>query len=513
MASHTLLRPRFLRSGNPEVVAGVDLGSNSFHLMVARAEDDGRIHVLDRLRDPVRLAAGLDAQGVLSREAAERGVAALERFGERLRDMPSRAVRAVGTNTLRKARNGAEVEEAFSEALGHPVEVISGREEARLIYGGVTHMTPEIGGRLLVLDIGGGSTECIIGQGYEPLVLDSLYMGCVETTQRFFGDGKLTSDAFRQARLAAGLELASIVARYQEIGWDRVLGSSGTILAVCEVLREQGWADGTITAGALEKLEGLLVDTRRTAKLDLAGLEADRAPVFAGGVAILSAAFRFLGIEEMAPAGGALREGLIYELLGRVSAGDPRDRTIDSLAVRYKVDRSHAERVAETATELFTQANVQWEHDAETGLRLLRQAAAVHEIGLSIAFAGFQKHGAYILAHADMPGFSLDEQQMLARIVGAHRRKLSKPLFEALPRDRRLLALHLTLLLRLAVRLHHSRSSEALPELHLRAQKSKLLLETPAGWLDARPLTQADLEEEADLLDRAGLSLELVEGK
>jgi len=512
LASRTQPRPRFPRSTNSEVVAGVDLGSNSFHLIVARAEDDGRIHVLDRLRDPVRLAAGLDAQGLLTSDATARGVTALERFGERLRDMSSRDVRAVGTNTLRKARNGAAVEETFSEALGHPVEIISGHEEARLIYDGVTHVTPEIEGRLLVVDIGGGSTECIIGRGYEPLALDSLYMGCVEATQRFFGDGKVTRDAFHKARLAAGLELASIVARYREIGWDRVLGSSGTILAVSEVLRQQGWASGTITADTLEKLEDLLVAGPSTSKLELAGLEPDRAPVFAGGVAILSAAFLFLEIEEMTPASGALREGLIYELLGRVTAGDPRDRTIDSLASRYKVDRAHTERVAETVAALFSQANEYWKHDTETGLRLLRHAAAVHEIGLSISYAGFHKHGAYILEHADISGFSVDEQQILAAIVGAHRRKFSLPSFDVLPRDRRQLALHLTLLLRLAVRLHRSRTSEALPELRLRARKSQMLLDLPANWLEAHPLTRADLEEEAEILGRAGVTLALVEG-
>lgn len=511
MASRTLPRPDFIPSASSEVVAGVDLGSNSFHLMVARAEDDGRIHVLDRLRDPVRLAAGLDAQGLITADATARGVTALERFGERLRDMPSRSVRAVGTNTLRKARNGTEVEEAFTEALGHPVEIISGREEARLIYGGVTHVTPPIEGRLLVLDIGGGSTECIIGRGYEPLALDSLYMGCVETTQRFFGDGKATKGAFRKARLAAGLELASIVHRYRKIGWDRVLGSSGTILAVGEVLRQRGWSSGTITTGALGKLEDLLIAGPNASKLVLDGLEPDRAPVFAGGVAILSAAFRFLEIEEMTPANGALREGLVYELLGRVSAGDPRNRTIENLASRYKVDRDHAERVAETAAALFSQANKSWKHDDETGQRLLRHAALVHEIGLSIAYAGFQKHGAYILEHADLPGFSLDEQQILATIVGAHRRKLSNLSFESLPRDRRQLALDLTLLLRIAVRLHHSRTSEALPDMHLRARKSQLTLELPAQWLEDRPLTRADLEEETEILGRAGVTFKLAE--
>jgi len=509
LASRILPLPSFLRADRPEIVAGVDLGSNSFHLMVARSEDDGRIHVLDRLRDPVRLAAGIDARGYLSDDAVARGTTALERFGERLRDMPSRAVRAVATNTLRKARNGAAVEAAFSEALGHPVEIISGREEARVIYAGVTHVTPEIQERLLVLDIGGGSTECILGRGYEPLELDSLYMGCVEATARFFGEGRLSREAFERARLAAGLELASIVQRYRRIGWDRVLGSSGTILAVSEVLRQQKWSPGNITAKALAKLEAKLVETSRISKLELAGLDPDRAAVFPGGVAILSAAFQFLEIDEMVPATGALREGLVYELLGRATVGDPRDRTVDNLAARYKVDREHAQRVSDTAAVLFSQANKHWKHETETAQRLLSQAAALHEIGLSIAFAGFHKHGAYILAHADMPGFSVDEQQLLAAIVGAHRRKFSKAAFGDLAGDRRRLAIHLTLVLRLAVRLHHSRTSEALPEVGLEARKAHLRIEVPAAWLTERALTRADFEEEVRLLEREGIHLEL----
>ena len=231
--------------------------------------------------------------------------------------------------------------------------------------------------------------------------------------------------------------------------------------------------------------------------------------MFPGGVAILSAAFRFLAIEEMTPAAGALREGLIYELLDRVTASDPRDRTVDSLASRYKVDRAHAQRVSDTASALFSQANGQWKHAPETAHRLLCQSASLHEIGLSIAYAGFHKHGAYIIGHGDMPGFSLDEQQILAAIVGGHRRKFSKAAFDGLTGARRRLAIHLTLLLRLAVRLHHSRTNEALPELRLEARKAHLRIEVPTAWLEDRPLTRADFEEEAGILQREGITLEL----
>ncbi len=495
-------------SDRNEVVAGVDLGSNSFHLLVARAEEDGRVHVLDRLREPVRLAAGFDERTELTPKVVRRAVAALERFGERLRDMPDSAVRAVGTNTLRRARNAAGVEDLLSEALGHPVEIISGREEARLIYQGVARGTPGLEGRLLVLDIGGGSTECIIGKGLEPLVLDRLYMGCVGYTLRFFPEGRLSRDAFRRAKLAAGLELSSIREKYREVGWDRAIGSSGTILAVHAVLRANGWSEGPITGAALEQLERTLVQQKRIEQLALAGLEAERAAVFPGGVAILGAAFEQLGIAALETSTGALREGLVHELLGRVAYGDPRDRTIETVASRYKVDLAQASRVERTASSLFEQANDYWEHDPAQGRRFLRWASLVHEIGLSIAYSGYQKHGAYILEHAEMPGFSIDDQAMLAAVVGAHRRRISRRDFDELHGDRRKLARHLTVLFRIAVRLHHSRSEEPLPEIRLKARKARFRLGFPEGWLDARPLTRADLEEEAGYLGRLGIDLE-----
>lgn len=504
-----ILQSRRRDTALPREVAGVDLGSNSFHLVVARAEEDGRVHVLDRLRDPVRLAAGLSPDGVLSEEAVARGFEALQRFGERLRDMPSNAIRAVGTNTLRRARNGAAVEQAFGDALGHPIEIISGPEEARLIYSGVSHTSPDVDGRLLVLDIGGGSTECVIGAGFEPILVDSLYMGCVGYTERFFRGGKLNRRNFEQAQVAAGLELTSLVARYRELGWDAAVGSSGTINAVHEVLRANGWSEDGITREALERLIEALCACKRIANIELSGLDADRAAVFPGGVAILAETLELLEIDAMQPASGALREGLVYGLLGRVTEGDPRDATVERLQRRYKVDRAHAMRVATTAEALFESANEGWRHDDELAGRVLAYACALHEIGLSLAYAGHQKHGAYLLRHMDMAGFTVDEQTMLATIVGAHRRKLSRTPFEALPERVRELALHVTLALRLAVRLRQTRSSAELPELTLRAKGEALTLELPPGWLASRPLTRADLEKEVEQVARVGMRLEL----
>ena len=490
------------------MVAGVDLGSNSFHMVVARAEADGRVHILDRLRDPVRLAAGLTRDRMLTHRAVRRALESLERFGERLRGMPRRAVRAVGTNTLRQAHNGEEFLQHATKALGHPVEIIAGREEARLIYLGVAHMSSDTAGRHFVIDIGGGSTECIIGERFEPISLHSLYMGCVGYTTNFFANGKLSRANFERAQVAAGLEIASLRESFRELGWTRASGSSGTILAVSEVLRVNGWSHGEIHLDALRRLVQAIQECETLDELSLPGLEEDRAEVFPGGVAILVAAFEQLGIEVLEPSSGALREGIVYELLDRPTHEDPRNRSVATVAARYKVDVAQAQRVEETALAFFERVQVAWKLDAELGRQVLEWAARVHEIGLGIAYSGYQKHSAYILEHGDMPGFSREVQALLAAVVGAHRRKLSRALFERVAgRERRDLALRLALLLRLAVRLHHSRSRERLPQVTLRAGRDALTLVFPRGWLEARPLTRADLEEEAELFAGVGFRL------
>ena len=477
-------------------------------MVVARAEADGRVHILDRLRDPVRLAAGLTRERMLTHRAVHRALESLERFGERLRGMPRSAVRAVGTNTLRQARNAEDFLVPAARALGHPIEIIAGREEARLIYLGVAHMSSDTEGRHFVIDIGGGSTECIIGERFEPISLHSLYMGCVGYTAQFFADGRLSRENFQRAQLAAALELASLRESFRELGWSRSSGSSGTILAVSEVLRASEWTHGEIQLDALHKLVDAIVECGKLDELSLPGLEEDRAQVFPGGVAILVAAFEQLGLERLEPSTGALREGIVYELLGRPTHEDPRDRSVATVAARYKVDAAQAQRVEQTALALFEQAREAWKLDAETGLLVLEWAARVHEIGLSIAYSGYHKHSAYILEHGDMPGFSRELQALLAAVVHAHRRKLSRDLFEGVAgRERRELALRLALLLRLAVRLHHSRSREPLPELKVEAGPNSLALLFPRGWLEARPLTRADLEEEAELFAGVGFRL------
>jgi exopolyphosphatase/guanosine-5'-triphosphate,3'-diphosphate pyrophosphatase len=295
---------------------------------------------------------------------------------------------------------------------------------------------------------------------------------------------------------------------FRELGWSRASGSSGTILAVSDVLRANGWGRGEIHREGLEQLVEAMREAGRLSELSLPGLEEERAAVFPGGVAILIAAFDQLGLERLEPSDGALREGILYELIDRPTHEDPRERTIAGLAARYKADPAQAQRVEATALALFERVCDAWRLEREPACQLLGWAARVHEIGLSIAYAGHHKHGAYVLEHADMPGFSREAQALLAAVVGAQRRKLSPQQFERVPgRERRELALRLAILLRLAVRLHHSRSREKLPPLRVRASPATLTLVFPRGWLEARPLTRADLDEESEQLAAVGFRL------
>ncbi len=490
----------------PDTVAAVDLGSNSFHLIVARPVG-GEIHVIDRLRERVALAEGLDERKRLTREARQRALSCLELFGQRLRHMPHGSVRAVGTNTLRQARNGRAFLGQAEQRLGHPVEVISGREEARLVYLGVSHTIEVQEGRRLVVDIGGGSTECIIGEGFEPLEADSLYMGCVSFSRRFFPDGVISSDAMDAAQLAASLEVQSIAQRFKRVGWTGVAGSSGTIRAVESILRAQGLSDDGITEKGLRKLRKAMIAVGHADKLAFDGMPSDRAPVLAGGVAIVLALFEMLGIERMATSSGALREGLLYDLLGRMQQKDVRERTIRLFSARHHVDMDQAERVAATALRMLAQVAESWDLEGATHQKLLGWAARLHEVGISVSHSGYHKHGAYLLEHSDMPGFSREEQVKLAALVLCHRRKLRKSVFGALPEGDALPTLRLCLLLRLAVRLDRGRSEESVPEVRLEARKKALELTFPAGWLEAHPLTVADLGEEAATLEAAGYRL------
>ncbi len=489
-----------------ETAAAVDLGSNSFHMIIAEVQGE-RLKVVDKLREMVRLAGGLDERSRLTDEVMVRAMDCLRRFGQRLRGLPAGCVRAVGTNTLRRARNSAVFLARAQEALGHPIDVISGHEEARLIYLGVAHALEDDGKRRLVLDIGGGSTEIIIGRHFEPQHMESLHMGCVSMSQRFFPDGVITETAMRRARLAAMQELETVGTTYRRLGWDSEIGASGTILTVQEIVREAGWSKNTITAAALQKLIAAMIEAGSIHKLKLKGLSEERAPVFTGGAAILSAAFEAMSIESMTVADGALREGLIHDLVGRLHQHDVRENTVAEVGARYQIDEAQARRVRKMALMFFDQIAPLWRLEGEEYRRLLAWAAWLHEIGLSVSHSQYQKHGGYLLTHLDMPGFSRGEQGRLAFMVRAHRRKF--PLAELQGLDERQVRdlKRLCAVLRLAVVLQRSRTDAAPPRLELAAEDETLKLRFPEGWLEDHPLTLADLEQESEYLRAAEIKL------
>jgi len=490
----------------PDVLAAVDLGSNSFHMVVARYAH-GQLLIIDRLREMVRLAAGLDSQGRLSRESVGHALQCLERFGQRLRDMKAERVRVVGTNTLRKARRKSAFLERAREALGHPIEIISGVEEARLIYLGVSHTTPSEDGRRLVVDIGGGSTELIIGEGLEARRLESLYMGCVSVSAAHFGDGAVTEKRMKRARTRVQLEIEPVMSRFGRAEWETALGASGTMRAAADVLAAHGAGRGGIDRAGAEWLLEECLRAGEVGRLRLPGLAPERQAIMPGGIAIIVELFDMLGIETMRVADGALREGLLYDLVGRLTDEDARARSVRALEARFHVDASQAARVESSALGFLAQVREAWKLDEPLAELALGWAARLHEVGLDIAHSHYHKHGAYLLQHADLPGFPREEQQLLAAVVGSHRRKLNLDQLEDLLPPWHVKAEYLIVLLRLAVLLHRARTPRALPEIALKARARSLEVSFPEGWLADHPLTAADLEQESAYMQAAGFRL------
>jgi exopolyphosphatase/guanosine-5'-triphosphate,3'-diphosphate pyrophosphatase len=474
-----------------DLIAAIDLGSNSFRLQVGRIVND-QIYPLDGLKDAVRLAAGLSPAKILDQAAQDRGIAALRRFHERLQDFAPETVRAVATNTLRVAKNAPEFLVRAEAALGFPIEVIAGREEARLIYVGVAHTLPDPHRQQLIVDIGGGSTEFIIGKSFEPLQLESRYMGCVGYSLRFFPDGRIDKRSLKEAELAARRELQTIVQAYRDAGWEEAVGSSGTAKALAEILEQNGFSRAGITHEGLERFRSVLLRAGRVDALDLAGLKGDRLPVILGGFAIMSAVFKEFGLERMLFSEGALRLGVLYDLLGRYHHHDLRDATVNAFVRRYGVDLRQAEQVADTACHLLAQLDPAFADAEHPDRRFLRWAALLHEIGISVAHSSYHKHSAYIVANADMPGFSRMDQGRLARLVLAHRGKLERVAsIDPASADWLLIAC-----LRLAVVIHRARDKRGIPPITLRHEGRGFSVNTTAGWLQKRPLTAASLEEE-----------------
>ena len=490
-----------------EPLAAVDLGSNSFHMIVARFADDG-LQVIDRLRDTVRMAAGLTGDGQLTAEVRERTLTCLSRFGQRLRGIKRNRIRAVATNSVRQLRNPRAWLMTAETALGAPIEVVSGREEARLIYLGVAHGLNDPRQRQLVIDVGGGSTELIIGQGFDTLETESLQLGCVATTQRHFADGRITRKRWQDVQLRLPIEFAPIVTAYKQRGWKRVIGSSGTIKSISAILTAFGGREREITRAGLVDLIDRLIGVGNINRARLPGLSEDRRPVFLGGLAALWACFEALDLQVLRVSDYAMREGLLYDALGRFHQQDPRERSIRALAKRYSVDQAQALRVQQSAIKLFDQVAESWRLGDETRETLF-YATLVHEIGLAISHTQHHKHGAYIIENSDLPGFSRREQEAVAALVRGHRRGIPENNFEHVS-ARDLESLRRTLaLFRLAAVLHRTRAEEALPALTLEAAGRELRLSFPRGWLTLHPLTWADLRQEKDFLEAIGIQLRL----
>ncbi|MEO6421827.1 MAG: exopolyphosphatase [Candidatus Nitrotoga sp.] len=474
-----------------DTIAAVDLGSNSFRLQIARVVED-QIYPLDVLKETVRLAAGLTQDNFLDDESQLRALACLKRFGERLRGLPSHAVRVVGTNTFRLAKNASAFLEKAEEALGFSIEVIAGREEARLIYLGVAHCMPPSQNHRLVIDIGGGSTECVIGEGLESLRMESLYMGCVSYSKRFFGDGKITKAAMQQAELAARMELQSIRFEFSDGNWQEAIGSSGTARALADLLKQNDWSNEGITAEGLAKLRSMLLKAGECKRLDTLGLKADRIPVLPGGFAIMSAVFTELNIQHMSVAGAALKEGVLYDLLGRLHHQDMRDVTVSQFMRRYHIDPLQAKRVEDLSLSFFKQVAQGPDVDVDTAQQQLQWVARLHEIGVSIAHSGSHKHAAYILENADMPGFSKMEQFQLGLQVRAQRGSLSKvPKLSGMIQDWTAI-----LALRLAVLFCRSRTDVTLPKMQLKRSGNEYRIKLDKKWIEQNPLTESALQAE-----------------
>jgi exopolyphosphatase / guanosine-5'-triphosphate,3'-diphosphate pyrophosphatase len=490
-----------------ESIAAIDLGSNSFHMVVAKVVL-GQLRIIDRLRETVRLAEGLDGQGGLSDAARQRAVECLSRFGERIRDLPQHRVRAIATNTVRALREPRAFLAAAEASLGHPIEVVSGREEARLIYHGVAHaQPPKPMQRRLVIDIGGGSTECIIGSGFDTIERESLQVGCVASTRRFFPNGKLSKKRWKEALAEIEAEFQQFAGLYRTLGWQEAIGSSGTNKAIGDICAAMKLTKGAVTDEALPVVRDRLLSAERIELIDLPDLSEDRRPIIAGGILVLEAAFETLGLKRMMVSKAAMREGVLYDMIGRGRGEDPREASVDALMQRYGIDRAQAARVEATAMRLFDQVADRWDLGGDERLMLI-WAARLHELGLAIAHSQYHVHGAYVIEHSDIAGFTRQEQLFLAALVRNHRRNVSNKSLEALP-DRLLAGAKRTAtLLRIAVLLHRSHEAESLPDIGLHVVGNALGMAVPRSWLDARPLLRTDLGHEPEGI--ASLGVELV---
>lgn len=488
-----------------DTYAAVDLGSNSFHLLIARREH-GELRVLDRIKEMVRLGAGLDREGRLDEETQQRALACLARFGQRLRGIPAANMRAVGTQTFRRLKNANAFLMIAETGLGCSIDIIAGREEARLIYLGVSQGVSGHEQRRLVIDIGGGSTELVIGQGLEPIEMESVQYGCISVTRRFFPDGRITARRWRKAVDCVMADLQELRTRYLQLGWETAIGSSGTVLAITEICRSMRWVERDVDATAVARLRDRLLSFGSVEDVALPGLSEERHAVLAGGLVVLAACFNVFELTMLAASPFALREGVLHELLGRLENRDPRENTINAFRVRYGVDPAQVDRVRRVALEAFRQTGASAALKPVHG-QLLGWAAELHEAGLSVSHSHYQEHSGYLVDNSDMAGFTKQEQLFLGALVRYHRRPVPRDYARMLP-SRLHEALRLTMLcLRLACILSRSRDDRAIPEFTLRADDANVTLKLPPEWRKSHPLTMTDLHQETAQLRALGLHL------
>lgn len=485
-----------------EIYAAVDLGSNSFHMIVAEIINN-QLHVIDRHKDMVRLANGLDDKGMLSQVKMDEAISSLEKIGQRIAHIPKPHLRVVGTNTLRKAKNADEFMVRASVALGKPIDIISGREEARILYLGVSHSLPSNQGKRLVIDIGGGSTELIVGEEFTPILRESLHMGCVSYTKRFFADGQISKRNFNKAVRSAQRQLLPIISKYKAKGWNKVIGASGSMRATAKVLLENNFARYGIEKQGLEYLIQHCFELENIDNLEkLVGLSSRRQGVFLGGLAIIKALFDSLDIQLLETSSGALREGIVYDLSGRLHHNDIRQRSIDKLVKQFEIDTAHSKRVKKTIKQLIQFSNIEL---SQSQLNLLDWAAQLHELGLNISHSHFEKHAAYILSHADMPGFSTQEQLKLSVIVALLRRKITKEWLQKLSQKQQHKLLPLIVIFRAATLLNRPKVDEVIALEFITINDKSIEIKFQKEWLDNHPLTYEDLQSEAKYLKVLGI--------
>lgn len=488
----------------PEMIAAVDLGSNSFHLIVARVDEHGNFSMVDSMKEMVRLRGGLDERNNMDEEVAQRALDCLQRFGDRIRHLDKKAVRAAGTNTLRTMKKSTAFLKKANKALGHRIEIIPGREEARLVYLGVSHTLSDDSVKQLVIDIGGGSTEFIIGKRFEPLKLESLNFGSVSATKRFFYNGDLGMDKWQTANTVLRLEIMPIQRAFNAKNWTNAIGSSGTIKATRAIVQELGLEKFGISLKALYAIRDRLIECKNIDSIELPGLKEERLPVYAGGLAVIIAVFESLKIDVMTVSDGALREGLLYDMLGRINHEDVRYRSVQDLMKRFNVDEAQAARVKTTAMHSFKQVYKTWGIKKKRKLTL-GWAADLHELGMSITHDKYHLQGAHIIEYADIPGFSRRRQHWLSVLVQTHRKKLYMDTFSSIPDEEVQMIIYLSVILRLSVLLHRSRKDQQiLPK--VTAGEKSLHLDS-VEEIKNKALLEADLAQEKEWLSKIGMTL------